>query len=248
MRNPHNEPLDADNCDDDRGPVRKCVLTGARAQRDVLIRLALGPQGQVLPDVRAKAPGRGAWIGVARAELEAALAKGKLKGVLTRAFRTGEFQLPADLPALIAAQLERAVLDRLGLAAKAGHVVIGHERIDKAARGGTLHLLLHASDAGVDGSRKLDQAWRVGSDAEGSALRGIVLPLSRAILSMALGRENVVHIGIVNPGVAGRLRAALDRWLHYIGPELAGAACETPSQGATAFAIGTAPRDIVENS
>ena len=64
MRNPHNEPLDADNCDDDRGPIRKCVLTGARADRDVLIRLALGPAGQVLPDVRAKAPGRGAWIGV----------------------------------------------------------------------------------------------------------------------------------------------------------------------------------------
>ncbi len=247
MRNPHNEPLDADNCDDDRGPVRKCVLTGARAERDVLIRLALGPQGQVLPDVRAKAPGRGAWIGVVRAELEVAIAKGRLKGVLTRAFKTGEFQLPADLPALIAAQLERVVLDRLGLEAKAGHVVIGHERIDKAARGGSIRLLLHASDAGADGSRKLDQAWRVGSEAEGSALRGIVVPLSRAILSIALGRENVVHLGINNPGAAGRLRAALDRWLHYIGPELAGAACETSSQGATALAIGTATRDVVEN-
>ena len=245
MRNPHNEPLTSDI----DGPVRKCILTGDRAARDNLIRLALGPEGQVLPDVRAKAPGRGAWIGVPRAELETALAKGKLKGVLTRAFKTSAFTLPADLPALIAAQLERLLLDRLGLEAKGGHVVIGHERLDKAARTGKLHLLLHASDAGADGSRKLDQAWRVGSDAEGSGMRGLVIPLARPILSMALGRENVVHIGITDPGAAGRLRTALDRWLHYIGSELVSAACETASQGATALATGPRdlPDDVTEN-
>ena len=255
MRTLPNELLSTDSSDETLGSVRKCILTGARAPRDMLIRLALGPAGgvppSVLPDVRAKAPGRGAWIGVSRAELEIALAKGKLKGLLTRAFKTGEFQLSADLPALIAAQLERMVLDRLGLEAKAGQVVIGHERIDKAARSGKLHLLLHAADAGADGSRKLDQAWRVGREAEGSSLRGCTLPLGRATLSMALGRENVVHIGIADPGAAGRLRAAIDRWLHYLGPELAGAACETSSQGATALlnggATGATARDIVEN-
>ena len=50
------------------------------APRDELIRLALGPDGEVAPDVRARAPGRGAWIGVDRATLEAAQAKGKLQG------------------------------------------------------------------------------------------------------------------------------------------------------------------------
>lgn len=250
MRNPHNEPLDADITGDTDGPIRKCILTGARAERDVLIRLALGPEGQVLPDVRAKAPGRGAWIGVTRADLEIALAKGKLKGALSRAFKTGAITILPDLPALIAAQLERQLLDRLGLEAKSGHVVIGHERIDKAARSGRVHLLLHAADAGADGSRKLDQAWRVGSDAEGSAQRGMVIPLARPILSMALGRENVVHIGITDPGAAGRLRAALDRWLHYIGPELVSAACETASQGASASATdgrGAEQDDVTEN-
>ncbi len=249
MRNPHNEPLTSEI----DGPVRKCILSGDRAARDNLVRLALGPEGQVLPDVRAKAPGRGAWIGVPRADLEKALTKGKLKGVLTRAFKTSAFTLPADLPALIETQLERQLLDRLGLESKGGHVVIGHERIDKAARSGKLHLLLHASDAGADGSRKLDQAWRVGSDAEGSGMRGLAIPLARPILSMALGRENVVHIGITDPGAAGRLRTALDRWLHYIGSELVSAACETASQGATALATGQpdmrddVPDDVTEN-
>ena len=41
-------------------PERKCILTGAHDARDNLIRLAIGPDGQVAPDVRARAPGRGA--------------------------------------------------------------------------------------------------------------------------------------------------------------------------------------------
>ena len=54
---------------------RKCILSGDRADPETLIRLAIGPEGQVMPDVRAKEPGRGAWIGVSRAELETALAE-----------------------------------------------------------------------------------------------------------------------------------------------------------------------------
>ncbi len=79
-------------------PIRSCILTRDRDARDHLVRLALAPDGQVHPDVRAKAPGRGAWIGVTRAELEHALAKGKLRGALARAFKTGEFTLSPDLP------------------------------------------------------------------------------------------------------------------------------------------------------
>jgi predicted RNA-binding protein YlxR (DUF448 family) len=215
-------------------PVRKCILSGDREPRGELIRLALGPSGEVLPDVRAKAPGRGAWIGVAKAELEAAVARGRLRGALARAFKSNALAIPDDLPDLIAAALRQAALDRLGLESRAGNVVIGAERIETAARQGKLALLFHAADAGADGSRKLDQAWRVGCDAEGTDKRGLVLPLERAILSLALGRENVVHGGLTDPDAARRLRAALDRWLHFIGPDEETASCETASQGASA--------------
>jgi predicted RNA-binding protein YlxR (DUF448 family) len=216
------------------GPIRKCILSGDREARGELIRLVLAPEGQVLPDVRAKAPGRGAWIGVTKAELEQAIAKGRLRGALARAFKTGDITIPADLPDRIADALQKAALDRLGLEARAGNVVIGSERIEAAARSGKLALLFHAADAGADGSRKLDQAWRVGSDAEGSELRGLVLPLGRAILSLALGRENVVHGGLTDPDAARRLRETLDRWLHFIGPDPKTAPCETASQGPSA--------------
>jgi uncharacterized protein len=197
-------------------PERMCVLSGRKDTRDNLIRLALGPDGQVAPDVRAKAPGRGAWIGVDRETLEAAIAKGKLGRALSRAFKQA-VQVPADLADQIEKALERAALDRLGLEAKAGELVTGTERIVDAARKGTVELLIHAYDAAADGTRKLDQALRVGLGAEGTDLQGLVIPASRAILSMALGRENVVHLALIAPAAAARVSQALGRWRGYIG-------------------------------
>lgn len=225
MRNPRNETID--------GPTRTCILSRDHAPRERLVRLALAPDGRVLPDVRARAPGRGAWIGVTREALRAAMSRGKLRGALARAFKGSDFTVPDDLPDLIAAALERHALDRLGLESRAGTIVTGAERIDAAARGGTLHALYHAADAGEDGRGKLAQAWRVGSGREGSDLKGLALPLARPILSMALGRENVVHIGVTDRLAAARLGDALGRWQHFIGPDLNPAPCETASQGAS---------------
>jgi predicted RNA-binding protein YlxR (DUF448 family) len=215
-------------------PIRRCILLGERAPREALVRLALSPDGDVFPDVRAKAPGRGAWIGVTKVELETAINKGKLKGALARAFKTGPIGIPDNLPQMIHTALERAALDRLGLESRSGGLFSGAEKIETAARSGKLHLLLHACDAGTDGNRKLDQAWRVGNDEEGSDRRGLVLPVPRTILAVALGRQNVVHIGLTDPDAARRVRETLDRWLHFIGPDPILPPCETASQGASA--------------
>ena len=205
---------------------RKCILSGDRADPDTLIRLAVGPEGQVLPDIRAKAPGRGAWIGIPRAELEQALAKGKLKGALARAFKTGDLQIPDNLPALIEDGLRKALLDRLGLEAKASMVLTGSEKIDVACRQAKVQLLLHAGDAAADGNRKLDQALRVGQEAEGTELAGVVLPVDRQALSMAMGRDNVVHIAVTDSRAASRLRTAIGRLESYLG-----CATEAPVHG-----------------
>ena len=196
-------------------PERKCVLSGTHDARANLIRLAVSPDGEVLPDVRARAPGRGAWIGVDRPALEAALAKGKLKGALSRAFKTGDLTIPADLGARIEAALRQAALDRLGLEARAGTLLTGSEKIDTAARRGEVHLLLHAADAGADGNGKLDQAWRMG----GGGPQGLVLPAERTILSLALGRQNVVHIALIDRAAASRVSHAIDRWRAFIGSD-----------------------------
>ncbi|MBN2970456.1 DUF448 domain-containing protein [Roseomonas aeriglobus] len=108
---------------------RTCILSRDSGPREGLMPF---PPTVTSPDVRAKAPGRGAWIGVTRAELETAIANGKLSRA--RAFKGAPLSIPTDLPARIATQLERAALDRLGLEAKAGHLLIGAERIETAAQ------------------------------------------------------------------------------------------------------------------
>jgi len=196
-------------------PERTCILSRGKAAREELIRLALGPDGTVAPDVRARAPGRGAWIGVTRAELDEANANGKLKAALQRAFKSSPVTVPADLGGRTAAALRQYALDRLGMEARASNLINGADRVEAAARSGKVHLLIHAADAGDDGRKALDQAWRVG----GGESQGLIFPEPRTILSMALGRENVVHIALTDPAAASRVRHALARWLAFTGPE-----------------------------
>ncbi|HEX5238336.1 MAG TPA: DUF448 domain-containing protein [Sphingomicrobium sp.] len=199
----------------DHQPERTCILTRRKGSRNELIRLALGPDGTVAPDVRARAPGRGAWIGVTRSVLDDANAKGKLKVTLQRAFKTNDVHVPADLGERTEAALRQYALDRLGMEARAGKLINGAERVETAARAGKVHLLIHAADAGEDGRRSLDQAWRVG----GGEQQGMNFPEPRTILSLALGRENVVHVALTDPAAASRVRDALARWLAFTGPE-----------------------------
>jgi len=198
-------------------PERKCILTGQHDDRDALIRLALSPDGDVLPDVLARAPGRGAWIGVTRVELDQAIAKGKLKGALARAFKGTPLNIPVDLGDRIETALRRALADRLGIELRSGMIVLGTEKIAAAARAGVVTFLGHASDAGGDGAGKLAQAWRVGEQAEGSGRKGVILPLDRAALSVALGRDNVVHLALTDAAAAARVTGLLGRLMHFTG-------------------------------
>lgn len=254
MRTPPNERLTSDI----DGPVlsaaaeseRRCILTGDTSAREGLVRLAISPDGLVLPDVAAKAPGRGAWIGVTRTALEQALSEGHLKKALMRAFKGAPLTIPDDLAARTEAALARHLGDRLGLELRSGNIVMGSARIEEQARSGRVAVLLHASDSSADGRRKLDQAWRVGTDTEGSGQRGTVLPLDRTALSVALGRDNVVHLGVAgHPGdmrAAGRVLQAVTRLVQFAGNDGANAPQETgrePSGEADQPAGGAAPID-----
>ncbi len=233
MRNPRNERLGSDIAEAQLAPEgaseRRCVLTGQTGGRDALVRLAISPpdgdgRSIVLPDAMARAPGRGAWIGVSRADLAAALANGQLKAALSRAFREGRLDIPDDLPERVEAALRKAFTERLGLELRSGRLILGSERIAGEARSGAVAALYHAADASDDGARKLDQAWRVGMDREGSGMAGERLPLDRAALSVALGRENVVHLALADARSAERVAVPLRRLRTFIGTEDTGQA------------------------
>lgn len=187
---------------DTDGQARRCILTGVSTDPDGLIRLVQAPDGRVLPDLARKLPGRGAWIAPDRRLLSSSVAKGRLKGALARSWRVDANAIGGleQLPALIDSLLARRARDRLGLEKRAGQIVLGADSIREALARGKVAALLHASDAAADGVAKLSGR----SDAE-------VLPpaLTRAELSLAFGRENVVHAAVIDTGAARRLAGVL---------------------------------------
>lgn len=203
-------------------PERTCVLTGAHGERRALIRLALGPDGAIWPDLGAKLPGRGAWISPDRALLEKAMQKGRLKGALSRTLKA-QVTVPDDLPARLADGLERRALDRLGLEMRAGHLIFGAEKLTEWARAGRLFQLLHAGDAAADGVSRLNQAFRSGG---GDMADVFCLPAGRASLSRALGRDNMVHSGVTDQKAAARIATDVMRWIAYLGPAHPGLASD----------------------
>ncbi|MFL6850387.1 MAG: DUF448 domain-containing protein, partial [Sphingomicrobium sp.] len=117
--------------------------------------------------------------------------------------------------------------------ARSGKLINGAEKVEAAARAGKVALLIHAADSGEDGRRRLDQAWRVG----GGDPQGVIFPEDRTILSMALGRENVVHIALTDPAAASRVQHALRRWRAFTGPD------RGPEGGEPALRAGSAEED-----
>jgi uncharacterized protein len=188
---------------------RRCVLTGRHGPRAALLRLALAPDGRIVPDVLAKLPGRGAWVVYDQALLSTALKTGKLRAALARAFKCtpATLTLEADLPRHIALLLQKRLLERLGLELKAGLLISGADKITQALRAGQCLLVLHASDASSDGKRKLSFI----------DVPAITLPLERDALSLGLGRDNIVHLGLIDPKAARRVVVQVEHWLAYLG-------------------------------
>ncbi len=113
------------------------------AEQESLIRIVASPEGLLVPDLKAKLPGRGAYICCNAT----CIRKAARKGVLTRALKR-----PVDpselkgLEARIREAVERKILSFIGILMKGKKIVTGRESIGKFLRKGDLHLLLQASD------------------------------------------------------------------------------------------------------
>lgn len=176
------------------GSERMCILNRVSADPEALMRFVVGPDGQVVPDLKARLPGRGAWVTPTRAALDQVLRR----KLFARAFKR-DVSVPADLPDLAERLLEAQMTASLSLANKAGAVIAGFAKVEAAIAGEAIAGLIHASDAGDDGVRKLGQALsrRYGEDA-GSIPR--VRLFTSLQLDLALGRMNVIHAALLAGG------------------------------------------------
>lgn len=192
-----------------KGVERLCLATRDVKPVGDMIRYVAGPDGQVVPDLECKLPGRGAWLTASRAALEKAIRE----KALNRAFR-GKANGAPELAELTGRLIEKSVLQALSLANKAGQVMTGTSRVMAALTDENVAALLHASDAAADGVRKLDAA-AAAAEAAGRKRPVRIDAFGGEQLDLALGRSNVVHAALLaHPASAGFLLRCkrLERW------------------------------------
>ncbi|MDQ0437494.1 putative RNA-binding protein YlxR (DUF448 family) [Kaistia dalseonensis] len=155
-----------------------------------MIRFVLDPEGQVVPDLRHRLPGRGVWV-TARADMVATAEKKRLFG---RGFKA-EVKVEPGLAARVETLLEEAALGAISFARKAGEIVTGFAKVETAIARDPVVGLVQATEAAGDGRSKIEAALkrRFG--------RADAVPIIRIFrseqLDLALGRSNVIHAALL---------------------------------------------------
>ncbi len=181
-----------------------CAVTREEAVEDALVRFARAPDGEVVPDLQAKLPGRGVWVTCSRKVLADAIKR----QVFARGFED-DCKVPDELPDRVGMLLRKQAVNQVSLARKAGLAVQGFMKVEEALRKTTVTLLLHSQGAGADGVAKLDR------------LAGQKTIISDSFsgdeMDLAFGRSNVIHAAIAAGGLADRLVIQLQRMANFEG-------------------------------
>lgn len=200
-------PLEEPLAPPSTGPQRTCIATGETGAPERMIRFVVGPEGDVVPDLARRLPGRGLWVKAERAAVERAVAK----NLFARAAR--ESVKPASD---LAERVERLLLERaladLSRARRAGRAVAGFVKVEQMVGQRRAGLLVVADEADGDGLGKLKAASREHG-----------LPLARlgdaAALGGIFGREQAVYVAVARDDAGGafieRIEAGAARWRGY---------------------------------
>ena len=205
---------DRDDARAEEGAVRTCIVT--REERPVadLIRFVAAPDGAVTPDLARRLPGRGVWVTATEENVRLAVERKAFQRALK-----ADVTVDRDLPQKVGELLLKRVLAQLSLANKAGRVVTGFTKCERALERGEAFALLHAFDAGKDGVQKLDRRFSYMCEAAGvrgrAIERRVIRFLTNAELSLAMGRPNVVHAALRAGGAGRALLAEAERLLKY---------------------------------
>ncbi|MEQ8292344.1 MAG: RNA-binding protein [Roseovarius sp.] len=176
--------------DRSEGPERKCIATGEVRPAEGMIRFVVGPDGQIVPDLLGKLPGRGIWVSAERAALEKAAAK----NLFARAAKQ-PVQVPEGLADFVEAQLALRVTNLISLARKGGGAVCGYEKVKDWLQKEEASVLIQASDGSERGKSKLSTPY--GGDFIGW--------LTADELGRAFGRQTVIHVALGDGGLPQRV-------------------------------------------
>lgn len=189
---------------------RRCIVTGEVGPRDGLIRFVVGPEDKVVPDLGERLPGRGIWVSARREALETAIRK----GLFAKAARM-KVEASEGLADEVERLLAKRAAEALGLARKAGGLILGFEKVLAAIAKGEAAALIEARDGSEDGGRKLESALKARQTGEKGAEVPILRPLWSAEMGLALGRANVVHAALTRGSMKRKVLGDLARLESY---------------------------------
>ena len=174
--------------------VRRCIASGELRPKAELIRFVAGPDGDVVPDLAERLPGRGLWLSPRREDFDRACKR----NLFARAAKA-PLRVPADLAERVDGLLTRRCLETIGLARRSGQAVSGYEKVAASLASGGVAVLLAAIDATEEGRRKLRAAARMRNPAP-----QVVELFTAEELGRALGYGARVHAAIAPGGFAER--------------------------------------------
>ena len=205
------------------GAVRRCIATGESGDTDRLIRFVLSPDGQAVPDLAGKLPGRGAWLTADRALVDRAVKK----NLFARAFRQ-PVTVDPDLADRLEDLLARRLIETISLARRAGAAVTGAEKVRARIRSGEAAVLIQARDGAPDGVNKL----RALAEAAGGGHITRIDVLDSTELGLAFGREFAIHAALDAGGFAVRACAEATRLSGLRSGQRPDGTADEPKRGA----------------
>jgi len=179
--------------------TRRCLVTRELRDRGGMIRFVVDPGGIVVPDIQERLPGRGMWLSAGRDVVN------KAEAVEKRLFGRAAKQSVTVLDGLadrIEALLSRRLYEGLGLARRAGLIVMGFDQVQACLSRAEAAMLLSAEDGAEDGRRKLRH---LAPDLP------LIIAGSREDLGAALGREQLVHAALAPGKLAERVLRDAER-------------------------------------
>ena len=172
------------------GPDRKCIATGEVHPKYGLIRFVAGPDGQVVPDILGKLPGRGIYVAADRNAID----KAATKGLFARSAKA-PVKAAQGLADEVERQLARRVVDLISLQRKAGKAVAGFEKVKNWLQMEEAEVLIQAVDGSGRGKSKLS------TPHYGSYIGW----LTADELGLAFGRQTVIHGALASGGLTQRV-------------------------------------------
>lgn len=173
---------------DERGPLRRCIVTRTQGAPETMLRFVVSPEGVLVPDLAARLPGRGIWLSARRDVLDTA----RTRHLFARAARK-VVRVPDDLDMMLRVGLERRAIECLTLARRAGLAVCGFTKCREWIAARRVGRVIHTQGASTDELARLMSGARE-------------LPVTEvpsAMLTKAFGRDHAVY-AVIAPGVLAR--------------------------------------------